>query len=63
MLWLKSWGIQQYFQRNDVNALRLAHVKNTPIGDETRRGVSGGQRKRVNIGLEMVPIIPIDHLL
>ncbi len=34
----------------------LAHVKNTPIGDETRRGVSGGQRKRVNIGMEMVSI-------
>ena len=27
----------------------LRHVKNTPIGDATIRGVSGGEKKRVSI--------------
>lgn len=36
-----------------VDVLDLVNVRNSPIGDETRRGVSGGQRKRVNIGMEL----------
>lgn len=32
---------------------RLINVAHSYIGDETSRGVSGGQRKRVNIGLEL----------
>ena len=28
-------------------------MKDTIIGDETTRGISGGQRKRVNIGIEL----------
>jgi ABC-type multidrug transport system ATPase subunit len=39
---------------NVLEALDLSHVANTPIGDGTTRGVSGGQRKRVNIGMELV---------
>lgn len=31
----------------------MAH---SPIGDEVIRGVSGGQRKRVNIGMELAAI-------
>eukprot|EP00929_Paragymnodinium_shiwhaense_P007016 TRINITY_DN110974_c0_g1_i1.p1 TRINITY_DN110974_c0_g1~~TRINITY_DN110974_c0_g1_i1.p1 ORF type:complete len:1243 (+),score=129.46 TRINITY_DN110974_c0_g1_i1:79-3807(+) len=34
--------------------LGLGHVANTIIGDESVRGVSGGQRKRVSIGMELV---------
>lgn len=34
--------------------LDIAHVQHTVIGDERERGVSGGQRKRVNIGIELV---------
>ncbi|CAH3118120.1 unnamed protein product, partial [Pocillopora meandrina] len=37
-----------------LDLLDLAHVKNTKIGDEESRGISGGQRKRVNIGMELV---------
>jgi ABC-type multidrug transport system ATPase subunit len=36
-----------------LDVLELSHVRNSPIGDETTRGVSGGQRKRVNIGMEL----------
>lgn len=30
------------------------HNSDTPIGDEDVRGISGGQRKRVNVGMELV---------
>ena len=34
--------------------LDLREIRHSRIGDENTRGISGGQRKRVNIGLEMV---------
>ena len=34
--------------------LKLGHVMHTRIGDELRRGVSGGERKRVNLAIELV---------
>ena len=34
--------------------LGLTHIVNSVIGDEKKRGISGGQRKRVNVGMEMV---------
>ena len=37
-----------------INYLGMSHVANTIIGDEETRGISGGQRKRVNIGMEIV---------
>eukprot|EP01028_Stygiella_incarcerata_P014157 TRINITY_DN9121_c1_g1_i5.p1 TRINITY_DN9121_c1_g1~~TRINITY_DN9121_c1_g1_i5.p1 ORF type:complete len:650 (+),score=169.31 TRINITY_DN9121_c1_g1_i5:340-2289(+) len=37
-----------------LDVLGLTSVRHTIIGDEKRRGVSGGQRKRVNIGIELV---------
>jgi ABC-type multidrug transport system ATPase subunit len=37
-----------------IETLGLTHVKHEQIGDETTRGISGGQRKRVNVGMEMV---------
>ncbi|CAI7796608.1 unnamed protein product [Closterium sp. NIES-54] len=37
-----------------IDMLGLAKVENSPIGGETKRGVSGGERKRVAIGVEMV---------
>ena len=37
-----------------IEFLGLGHIINTPIGDEEQRGISGGQRKRVNIGMEIV---------
>eukprot|EP00835_Amoeboradix_gromovi_P002324 NODE_130_length_18488_cov_0.389961.p1 type:complete len:846 gc:universal NODE_130_length_18488_cov_0.389961:7015-9552(+) len=37
-----------------IEFLGLGNVINTVIGDEETRGISGGQRKRVNIGMEIV---------
>ena len=37
-----------------IEALQLDHVSDSIIGDEKQRGISGGQRKRVNVGMEMV---------
>ncbi|CAI5490031.1 unnamed protein product [Closterium sp. Naga37s-1] len=37
-----------------LEILGLSHVANTIIGDENRRGVSGGERKRVAIGAHIV---------
>ena len=37
-----------------VDILGLAHVQHSLIGDEETRGISGGQRKRVNIGIELM---------
>jgi len=50
-----SWTAKQ---REDhvaatVSALQLKHVQDVLVGDEAKRGVSGGQRKRCNIGMEV----------
>ena len=37
-----------------LEALGLAHVADSLVGDESARGVSGGERKRLNIALELV---------
>lgn len=37
-----------------INELGIPHVQHSVIGDERVRGVSGGQRKRVNIAIELV---------
>lgn len=39
---------------NVIEVLGLSHIQNSVIGDEARRGISGGERKRVNIGIELV---------
>jgi ABC-type multidrug transport system ATPase subunit/ABC-type multidrug transport system permease subunit len=36
-----------------ISAMQLKHVQDVRIGDESLRGISGGQRKRVNIGMEL----------
>ncbi|KAJ3330242.1 hypothetical protein HDU76_006138 [Blyttiomyces sp. JEL0837] len=41
---------------NVIKVLNLSHVAHSPIGDELTRGVSGGQRKRVNIGMELAAV-------
>jgi ABC-type multidrug transport system ATPase subunit len=37
-----------------ISKLGLQTCANTRIGDEKRRGISGGERKRVSIGIELV---------
>eukprot|EP00004_Rigifila_ramosa_P017043 TRINITY_DN4105_c0_g1_i1.p1 TRINITY_DN4105_c0_g1~~TRINITY_DN4105_c0_g1_i1.p1 ORF type:complete len:1713 (+),score=349.96 TRINITY_DN4105_c0_g1_i1:412-5139(+) len=37
-----------------MNVLGLTEIRHSLIGDEMKRGISGGQRKRVNIGMELV---------
>ena len=37
-----------------LTRMGLAHIRDSIIGDERVRGISGGQRKRVNIALELL---------
>jgi ABC-type multidrug transport system ATPase subunit len=37
-----------------IDLLGLYDVRHSVVGDENERGISGGQRKRVNIGMELV---------
>jgi ABC-type multidrug transport system ATPase subunit len=37
-----------------LRQLDLEHVRGSLVGDETRRGVSGGQRKRLNVAMELM---------
>eukprot|EP00794_Sanderia_malayensis_P016777 gene16777-18472_t len=37
-----------------LKLLEISHIKRSYIGDEEQRGISGGQRKRVNIGMELI---------
>jgi ABC-type multidrug transport system ATPase subunit len=37
-----------------LDMLGLTEIRTSIIGDEETRGISGGQRKRVNIGMELV---------
>jgi ABC-type multidrug transport system ATPase subunit len=51
----KSWTETEVQRHVDLvlEALDLVHVQHTLIGDGITRGISGGQRKRVNIALEI----------
>ena len=50
-----SWTDKQVhdYVEDILYLLKLSHIRNSPIGDEYSRGVSGGQRKRVNIAMEL----------
>ncbi|EFC47905.1 predicted protein, partial [Naegleria gruberi] len=37
-----------------IQNLDLDHIRHSLIGDESKRGISGGQRKRVSIAMELV---------
>ncbi|KAI8592950.1 hypothetical protein BDZ88DRAFT_406657 [Geranomyces variabilis] len=51
-----EWSIQRKkgLVLDTIAFLGLEHVMNSTVGDEVERGISGGQRKRVNIGMELV---------
>ena len=40
--------------RRVLEELGIEHIADSRIGDATRRGISGGQRKRVNLGQELL---------
>jgi ABC transport system ATP-binding/permease protein len=42
-----------------ITRMGLAHVRDSLVGGETRRGISGGQRKRVNIAIELLTEPPL----
>lgn len=49
-----SW-LEHQMRTNDViHLLGLESVRDQIVGDEQARGISGGQKKRVNIGIELV---------
>jgi ABC-type multidrug transport system ATPase subunit len=37
-----------------LSVLQIGHIRDSIVGSVEKRGISGGQRKRVNIGLELV---------
>ena len=51
-----SWSDSEKMKLVDdiLVLLKLDHIRDSVIGDETNRGISGGERKRVNIGIELV---------
>lgn len=50
---LKDKEIQQNVDQL-IEALGLADVRGSLVGDHERRGVSGGERKRISIGIELI---------
>ena len=38
----------------NMDGLRMLHLRNVPIGDREKRGISGGEMQRVSIRLELV---------
>ena len=51
-------GVSKQVLENEVNRvlteLDIHHIRKSRIGDALRRGISGGQRKRVNLGQELM---------
>lgn len=42
-----------------ISSLGLAQIRDSVVGNEQRRGISGGERKRVSIALELVASPPV----
>jgi ABC-type multidrug transport system ATPase subunit len=51
-----SYSEAQGVVNDTLLSLGIDHVQHSIIGDERERGVSGGQRKRVNIGIELAAL-------
>lgn len=52
----RDWSHKKKLGRVDeiLESLAIDHIRDSVVGDEKRRGISGGERKRVNIAMEMV---------
>jgi len=50
----KSADEREDVVNSTLKKLGLWHIRNSVVGDEYRRGISGGEKKRVNIGVELV---------
>lgn len=52
----QRYGIKECEQRVQelLSMLGLSHVQNSRVGTESERGISGGQKKRVSIGVEII---------
>ena len=53
-----SWSNREVERQVEVTleALDILHIKDCVVGDTMTRGVSGGERKRVNIAMELVSL-------
>jgi ABC-type multidrug transport system ATPase subunit len=49
-----DWNNRTFSADSTLANLGLSRVANSPVGDIKRRGVSGGEKKRVNLGLELM---------
>ncbi|KAK9274345.1 hypothetical protein L1049_019159 [Liquidambar formosana] len=59
-----SWKEKEERVESLIQELGLTLVANSFVGDEENRGVSGGERKRVSIGVDMIhdpPILLLDE--
>ncbi|KAI3630169.1 hypothetical protein MIR68_011604 [Amoeboaphelidium protococcarum] len=45
-----------------LKSLLIGHIRDSPIGSAMKRGISGGERKRVSIGMELVANSPVLYL-
>ncbi|XP_074322369.1 ABC transporter G family member 23 [Apium graveolens] len=66
MFRLKEISIKEREERVEslMYELGLVHVANSFIGDEEKRGISGGERKRVSIGVDVIhdpPVLLLDE--
>ncbi|WOH08763.1 hypothetical protein DCAR_0728211 [Daucus carota subsp. sativus] len=66
MFRLKEISVKEREERveNLMYELGLDHVANSFIGDEENRGISGGERKRVSIGVDIIhdpPVLLLDE--
>lgn len=49
-----AWRAKQRVVHDVMKVLELERIAHSIIGNTENRGISGGQRKRVNVGMEMV---------
>jgi len=51
-----DWSKEKKLARVEqvLRSLELTEIRHSIIGDEMKRGISGGQRKRVNVAMELV---------